>query len=110
VRKLRLFVRIATGVLIILLVAGVVLQITNEHNPSDTAFEIIGFSVGIIGMIMAVMAQIGGIQQERDFDRLERNIRQILENDEVDLRISHKILQEIKPKARTRKQRRRRDR
>jgi predicted tellurium resistance membrane protein TerC len=88
-RKTRLIVKIATGALIILLIIGVVLQLTNENDATDTIYEIIAFSVGIIGMIMAVVAQIGSVREQRDFDKMERNIREILESNQTDLKISN---------------------
>lgn len=101
-KKTRIFVWAAIVVLVVLLVVGIVLQITNEHDVNDTAYEIIGFSVGIIGMIMAVVSMIGNSQQDRDFDRMERNIRDILDANETDLAMSQKILDEIKPARRKR--------
>jgi len=97
-KKIRLIVQIATIALIILLIVGIILQLTNENSPNDTAYEIIGFSVGIIGMIMAVVAITESEKQERDLDKMERNIRDILESEQTDLKLSQKILDEVKTK------------
>ena len=102
-KKIKLIVRIVTVVLVVLLVVGVILQITNDHSFSDTAYEIIGFSVGIVGMILAVIAQLGSERQERDFEQLEDNVRQILETEQVDMKISRKILDEVVRKKPARK-------
>jgi len=97
-KKIRLIVKISSGILVILLIAGIILQLTNENSPNDTAYEIIGFSVGIIGMIIALVAIVSSEKQERDFDKLERNVKDILEAEQADLKLSQKILNEVRPK------------
>ena len=97
-KKLRIVTQIITAVLVLLLIVGIILQIINDSSAGDTAYEIIGFSVGIIGMIMAVVAQVGSTKQEKDFDKMESNVREILKNNKTDLQISNKILNEIKSK------------
>ena len=100
-KKLRIVTWVVIFALILLLIVGVILQITNKSSVNDTAYEIIGFSVGIVGMIMAVLAEVGGAKQEKDFDKMEDNIRKILKNNQADLEISNKILGEIKLKKKT---------
>jgi len=104
-KKIRIFVRIATGVLVVLLIIGVVLLITNDHNINDTIYEIIAFSVGVIGMIMAVVSEIGNSKMERENDSIQRNIREILETNQADLKMTQKILDELKVKPKQKSKR-----
>ena len=65
-RKLRLIIRIITAGLVVLTIIGVVLLIANRKlDFLDTTYEAIAFTVGMGGMIMAVVSQIDSYQQEK---------------------------------------------
>ena len=99
-KKARLFARIGTAVLVVLMIVGVIILITDESNAQTTTYELIAFVVGIVGMLMAIVSQVYTVKQDREFDRMERNIREILETEQADLKTAQRILDEIKPSKR----------
>ncbi|MCL2869434.1 hypothetical protein FWF48_01320 [Candidatus Saccharibacteria bacterium] len=88
-KKLRIVVRVITAALTVLAVIGVILLITDENSAGTTTYEIIAFSVGMAGMIMAVISQIDAARQERLIDRMAHNISE-------DLRIDEDMLEAVK--------------
>ena len=87
----------------VLMIIGVVILILDENNAQTTVYEVIAFVVGIVGMLMAIVAQVDTIRQDRDLDRIERNIREIMETEKADAAMARKILAEIRPKKRSKK-------
>ena len=65
-RKLRITIRVITAALVLLTIVGVALLIINRKlDFLDTTYEAIAFTVGMGGMIMAVVSQIDSYQQEK---------------------------------------------
>ena len=101
--NMNFFIRIAMLLVIVLLIIGLVLLITNDHSVNDTIVEIIAFTIGVVGVTMAITSQVTNSKKDRDFVRMERNINKILEANrtdldmsQIDLEISQKILREIR--------------
>jgi low affinity Fe/Cu permease len=95
-KKLRLIIRVVTGFLVALTVAGIVILIVNDRlNLLDTSYEIIAFSLGASGMIMAVVVQVDSYQQEKAMKKMIEDLtrlnREADEDDRVDRRFQRKI-------------------
>lgn len=95
-KKLRIVIRIITALLLVLSVVGIVLLIINsDRNWLDTSYEIIAFSLGSAGMIMAVISQIDTYQQEKTTKNMIADLhklnREADEDDKVDARFQRKL-------------------
>jgi hypothetical protein len=87
-KKLRLTIRIITAGLIILTIVGIVILVLNEKlNLLDTSYEIIAFTIGAAGMIMAVTSQIDSYQDEKRFKRMMTEIEQLNREHDADDRV-----------------------
>ena len=75
---MRLAVRIITVVLVALMVVGVILLIVNRNlGFIDTTYEAIAFTVGMSGMIMAVVSEIGAYNQEKIARKMIRELHEL---------------------------------
>lgn len=84
-KRLRLIIRITSGILIALALIGITLLIVNDNPAVDTTYEIIAFSIGIAGMLMAVFSELDSARQEREVDRLLRQVNDSARNiDNID--------------------------
>ena len=95
-KKLRIAIRVITGLLVIVTIAGIVLLIINPNrDPLDTSYEIIAFLLGAAGMIMAVVSQIDSYQNEKQSRRVLSAIedlnREHDDNDQVDKGFQKKL-------------------
>jgi len=95
VKKTHLMARIATAVLIIMMVAGIVILIMDENNAQTTTYEIIAFIVGAAGMIMAIIAQVYAVRQDRENDRMIRDIHALVEAESKDAKTTERILKRL---------------
>jgi uncharacterized membrane protein len=95
-KKIRWTVRIITALLVLLSIVGIIILITNEKlDVLDTSYEIIAFSLGVIGMIMAVVAHVDFYLQERSMNRviakLTRLNREADQDEKVDEEFQKKL-------------------
>ncbi|MDR0591254.1 MAG: hypothetical protein LBG75_01695 [Candidatus Nomurabacteria bacterium] len=95
-KRLRIVIRVITGVLVVLTVAGIVILVANQKlDFLDTTYEIIAFSIGMGGMIMAVVSQIDSYQQEKNnkkmLDELSDLNRAADNDDKVDSDFQKKL-------------------
>ena len=95
-KKLRLVIRIITGFLVVLTIVGIVLLVVNQKlDVLDTSYEVIAFSLGAAGMIMAVVAQIDSYQGEKQARKMLEEIaalnREHDEDERVDRRFQKKL-------------------
>ncbi|GHU80590.1 hypothetical protein FACS1894191_6190 [Clostridia bacterium] len=95
-KKLKFIIRIVTAILALLTITGVIILIVNPRlSPLDTTTEVISFAIGTTGMIMAVISQLSGYQEEkttkRMFEEIERLNREADEDDKVDAKFQKKI-------------------
>ena len=95
-RKLRLTIRIITAALIILTIVGVILLIVNRKlDFLDTTYEAIAFTVGMSGMIMAVVSQIDSYNQEKVWRKMITELtelnREADDDDKVDRAFQQKM-------------------
>ncbi|GHU08176.1 hypothetical protein FACS189431_3950 [Alphaproteobacteria bacterium] len=102
-KKQRTIIRIVTLILSILSVIGIIILITNEDDAQTTIYEIIAFSVGMAGMIMAIIEQLGSAKQERQIDRMSREIHDLIEEASEDSRDDKYIRQKLNEIADTEK-------
>lgn len=87
-KRLRLIVRISTIALLILTLLGLVVLVFNQNlSPLDTAYEIIAFSVGMSGMIMAVVSQMDSVQQEKASKKMIRALTRLNREADADDKI-----------------------
>jgi hypothetical protein len=112
-KRLRLMVRITTAVLTIASIATIAILIINQRlNALDTIYEIVAFSSGAVGLILAVTSQIDTYVTERGLRRALDRInelesaaiaerkaekRQMAAIDDV-LTLEHKIYRKLPPK------------
>jgi signal transduction histidine kinase len=95
-KKLRLVIRIATGVLASLSIIGIIILIANDKlDLLDTSYEIIAFSMGSAGMLLAVFGQVDSYQQEKINNRIMAKLEEIkndnLEDDKTDQRTKDEL-------------------
>jgi hypothetical protein len=95
-RRLRLVIRIATGALIVLTIIGIVILVVNQKlDFLDTSFEIIAFSLGAAGMIMAVVAQIDSYQGEKQLHKIFKEIEELNREYDEDGKVNKKFQGEL---------------
>lgn len=95
-KKLRVVMRIITGFLVVLTVVGIIILLVNQDiDPLSTTYEIIAFSVGMAGMIMAVVTEIDSYSQEKTFqkmiDELHELNREADHDEKVDAEFQKKL-------------------
>jgi competence protein ComGC len=95
-KKLRLAVRISIVILVILSIIGIVILIANENlNWLDTSYEIIAFTLGASGMIMAVLSEIDSYTIEKSSKKMVESLTQLNreadEDDKVDREFQKKL-------------------
>ena len=94
-KKLRIVIRVITVLLLILTVVGILLLILTDRNAIDTTYEIIAFSIGAAGMIMAVLTQIDSYQNEKQSRKVLEEIdllnREHDQDDKVDQKFQKKL-------------------
>ena len=90
-KKLRLIVRIITGALLLLTLAGIILLFFTERNVIDTTYEIIAFSLGAAGMIMAVVSQIDSYQNEKQSRKVLEEIESLNREHDQDEKVDKKF-------------------
>jgi predicted tellurium resistance membrane protein TerC len=95
-KKKRLTIRIVTLGLSILSVIGIALLILNDDDARYTTYEIIAFSVGMAGMIMAVLEHLNSGKQERQIDRMSREIHDLIEEANEDSNDDRYIREKLK--------------
>ena len=103
-QKLRLTIRVITAGLVILTIVGVVLLVVNRKlDFLDTTYEAIAFTVGMGGMIMAVVSQIDSYQQEKINQKTIRELtelnREADDDDKVDKVFQEKLDQILEQNA-----------
>jgi len=77
-KKLRIIVVAATVLLLILMVIGIAILIINQRlDFLDTSYEIIAFSVGMMGMLMSVVSQIDSYRQEKVIDSMKKELAEL---------------------------------
>ena len=70
--------RVITAILFALMITGIIMLIVNERlNWLDTSYEIIAFTLGSFGMILAVVEQINSYQNEKRFHRMFSEIKSL---------------------------------
>jgi len=95
-KKLRITIGIITGILLVLTIAGIMLLIFNENlSVLDTSYEIIGFSLGAAGMIMAVTSQIGSYQDDKRFTRMMAKIDELNREHDTDEKVDAKFQKKL---------------
>jgi len=95
-KKLRITIGIITGILLVLTIAGIMLLIFNENlSILDTSYEIIGFSLGAAGMIMAVTSQIGSYQDDKRFTRMMAKIDELNREYDADEKVDAKFQKKL---------------
>lgn len=95
-RKLRLIIYIATGGLFALTIVGIILLIVNQNlNLLDTSYEIIAFSVGMSGMIMAVLSEIDSHQSEKRFGKMMNRIEELNREHDADEKVDAKFQKKL---------------
>lgn len=95
-RKTRIIVWVAAGLLVVLMIIGIVFLILDENtNPQGTTYEIIAFVVGMAGMLMAVFSEIDATRQERKNNQIAREIRELVEDEIEDTELLKKILKKL---------------
>lgn len=95
-KKLRIAIRIITGILVFITLSGIILLIVNPNrDPLDTTYEIIAFVLGAAGMVMAIVAQVDSYQNEKQSRRvlsaIEALNREHDDNDKVDRQFQKKL-------------------
>lgn len=95
-KKLRMIVRIVTAGLFVLTIVGIVILIINENlGWLDTSYEVIAFSLGSSGMILAVLEQINSHQDEQRFKKMISEINELNrehdDNEKVDVEFQRKL-------------------
>jgi len=95
-KKLRLTIRIITAILFVLTIAGIIILIFNTNlSILDTSYEIIAFSLGAAGMIMAVTSEIDSYQYDKRFKKMMAQIvelnREHDADDKVDANFQKKL-------------------
>ena len=91
-KKLRQTIRIVTIGLFLLTIVGVIILLANENlNWLDTSYEIIAFSLGAAGMIMAVVAQIDSYQNEKQFRKMLSKIEELNREHDEDEQVDAKF-------------------
>lgn len=94
--KLRLTVRIATGVLVVLAMTGIILLIANRKlDFLDTTYEAIAFLVGMAGMIMAVASQIDSYGQEKATRKMIDELTALNREHDDDEKVDNEFQQEL---------------
>jgi spermidine/putrescine-binding protein len=87
-KKLRIVMRIATGVLVLFTIAGIVMLVVNDElDFFDTAYEIIAFSLGAAGMIMAIISQIDYYQSDKQSQRILKEIDELNREHDTDEKV-----------------------
>ncbi|MCL2038221.1 hypothetical protein FWG95_04470 [Candidatus Saccharibacteria bacterium] len=95
-KKLRLIMRIVTIGLFVLTIVGIIMLIFNERlNWLDTSYEIIAFSLGTSGMILAVVAQIDQYQDEKRFKQMLAEIRNLNREHDDDEKVDAKFQKKL---------------
>lgn len=91
-----MFIRVITAVLFIIMIAGVVVIIANERlSVLDTSYEIIAFSIGILGIIIGVMSQIEARRNEKRLEKMSAEIMRLeheqYKEDEVEEKLETEV-------------------
>jgi competence protein ComGC len=95
-KKLRLIIRIITGILIVITISGIALLIINPNrDPLDTTYEVIAFSLGSAGMVMAVVAQIDSYQNEKQSKKLLSKIESLNRDHDEDERVDKEFQRKL---------------
>ena len=100
-KKLRLVVRISIIVLVVLSIVGIIILLVNDNlNWLDTSYEIIAFSLGATGMVMAVLSEIDSYTIEKASKKMVESLTQLNreadEDDKVDIEFQQKLDKIIK--------------
>jgi hypothetical protein len=85
-RKTKLVVRVATLILSVLAVAGIMILIFDNSNTQRTVYELIAFVIGICAVAMAVLEQIHSRRLERRLDRMQDEVLVLLKEAHEDQR------------------------
>jgi len=94
-KKLRLVIRIVTGILLVLTIVGILLLIFTDRNAVDTTYEIIAFSIGAAGMVMAALAQIDSYQNEKQSKKVLEEIALLNREHDEDTKVDQKFQKKL---------------
>ena len=94
-KKLRIIIRIVTGILLVLTIVGILLLIFTDRNAVDTTYEIIAFSIGAAGMIMAVLTQIDSYQNEKQSKKVLEEIDILNREHDEDTKVDQKFQKKL---------------
>jgi hypothetical protein len=95
-KRLRMVIRIITGVLILMSIAGIVILVANQKlDVLDTTYEIIAFSLGAAGMIMAVVSQIDSYQQEKSNRKMLGDIKALNRSADQDEKVDNEFQKKL---------------
>lgn len=94
-KKLRIIIRIATSALVLFTIVGITLLVINDHNAIDTSYEIIAFSLGAAGMIMAVISQIDSYQSDKQAQKVLKEIEQLNREHDADEKVDRNFQKKL---------------
>ena len=95
-KKVRLIVAIATGLLFVLMIIGIVILIVNERlDFLDTSYEIIAFTIGMAGMLMSVVSQVDSYRQEQLIDKMKKDLDELTHESDQQLREDKSIKRKL---------------
>ncbi|MCL2085940.1 hypothetical protein FWH09_03345 [Candidatus Saccharibacteria bacterium] len=78
IKRIRIVTRIITGLLVVVTIIGIILVVINENiDPLDSTFQIIAFSLGTIGLVMAVFGQIDTYTTEKQLRETLSDMRDL---------------------------------
>ncbi|MCL1839937.1 hypothetical protein FWF89_03005 [Candidatus Saccharibacteria bacterium] len=95
-KRIRLIVAIATVILLVLMVVGIVLLIINQRlDFLDTSYEIIAFCIGIAGMLFSIISQIDAYRQDRIISQMKNNITKLAKESDTQIRADNYIKRQL---------------
>jgi hypothetical protein len=82
-KKMRLIIRLATGVLVVLTVASVILLLLNKQDAIETTYELISFCLALTAVTIAIFSQIDAYREQKRFERINKELLELMgESDE----------------------------
>ena len=76
-KKLRLSIHIATILLILIAITGIVIQILSAKSLADTAFDLISLSISVASVTLVIVTQLTAYQDRQKFMKMLKELDKI---------------------------------
>ncbi len=94
-KKLRSIIQISTISLAVVVVIGIVIVITSPNSFTDTAFDIIAFSISAASLAIAILSQISAYHDRKSLFKVVRELNELNSDTEAEQRQNKRMQKKL---------------